>query len=80
MKYLFIFLFLSPINNTYFEYNKPCGQYYTLEQNTPIQFYIPDQLCWTNGKVIYLWGYYPMIYSDYGLVHFNDVIWETRYE
>ena len=80
MKYVYILLLMSVPLNSYINNNKPCGQQYALEQNTPLWFYIPDQLCWTRGETIYLWGYYPMIYSDYGLVHFNDVIWETRYE
>jgi hypothetical protein len=81
MKYIYILLLLSiSPNNSYINYNKPCGQHYTLEQNTPVWFCIPDQLCWTKGKVIYLWGYYPIISSNHGLINFNDVIWETKYE
>ena len=80
MKYIYILLLLSIPLNSCVNYNKPCGQHYTLEQNIPVWFCIPDQLCWTKGKVIYLWGYYPMISSNHGLINFNDVIWETRYE
>jgi len=58
----------------------PISQHYTLSQNTPIWFCIPDELGWTRGSVIYLWGYYPMIQSEYPLKDFNDVVWETRYE
>jgi len=58
----------------------PIGQHYTLQPNTPIYFCIPDELGWTRGSVVYLWGYYPMIYSEIGLKDFNDVVWETRYE
>jgi len=78
MKYLYILL-LIPIN-LYIGYNKPCSQHYTLKHDTPVWFYIPDELCWTKGRVIYLWNYYPMISSNHGLMEFNDVIWETRYE
>lgn len=78
MKYLYILL-LVPLN-LYIDYNKPCGQHYSLTQNTPLWFYIPDQLCWTRGEAVYLWGYYPMISSSHGLIEFNDVIWEKRYE
>ena len=80
MKHIYILLLLIIPFNRYVNYNKPCSQHYTLEQNTPIWFCIPDQLCWAKGKVIYLWGYYPIISSDYGLINFNNVIWETRYE
>ncbi len=78
VKYIYILL-LVPLN-LYIHHNEPCGQHYTLQPNTPIYFCIPDELGWTRGDVIYLWGYYPMIYSEVGLKHFNDVVWETRYE
>lgn len=77
MKYLyFLILLLIP----FYIYDKPYGQHYSLSSNTPIWFYIPDQLPYTKGKVIYLWGYYPMIKSKYGLIEFNDAIWEIGYE
>jgi hypothetical protein len=59
------------------EYNKPCGQHYSLIQNTPVWFYIPDQLCWTRGETIYLWGYYPVIFSKdlNKTFEFNEVEW-----
>jgi hypothetical protein len=55
-------------------------QHYTLPQSTPVWFYVPDELCWTRGETIYLWGYYPMIHSGVGLKSFNDVVWEIGYE
>jgi hypothetical protein len=58
----------------------PIGQHYTLQHNTPVWFCVPDELGWTRGNAVYLWGYYPMIHSKIGLMEFNDVIWETRYE
>lgn len=58
----------------------PIGQHYTLQHNTPVWFCVPDEIGWTRGNVIYLWDYYPMIYSEVGLKDFNDVVWETRYE
>lgn len=66
---------LLPLN-FYLMRDNPYSQHYTLKQDTPVWFYIPDQLCWTRGKTIYLWGYYPMISSSYGLIEFNNVIWE----
>jgi hypothetical protein len=61
-------------------YNQPYRQYYKLPDYTPIWFCIPDELGWTRGNVIYLWGYYPMIQSEYPLKDFNDVVWEVAYE
>jgi hypothetical protein len=58
----------------------PISQHYALQPNTPIWFCIPDELGWTRGNVIYLWGYYPMIRSEYPLKDFNDVVWEVAYE
>jgi len=74
-KILSIVLLLITLN-----YNKPISQHYTLPEHTPIWFYIPDELGWTRGKTVYLWGYYPMIHSRAGLKDFKDVVWETRYE
>jgi hypothetical protein len=79
MKYIYMLLMLIPIN-TYLNNNKPCSQHYTLTYNTPVWFCIPDQLCWTRGKIIYLWNYYPIISSGHGLIEFNDVVWEIGYE
>jgi hypothetical protein len=58
----------------------PLGQHYTLENNTPVWFYIPDELGWTRGKVVYLWGYYPMVSSDNGLKDFKNIVLEIGYE
>lgn len=69
MKYIYSFILLIPL----------CQQY-TLQQSTPIWFYIPDECGWTKGEVVYLWGYYSMIYSEIGLMDFKNVVWETRYE
>jgi hypothetical protein len=58
----------------------PIGQHYTLEPNTPVWFCIPDELSWTRGNVVYLWGYYPMVSSEKGLKDFKDINWEIGYE
>ena len=58
----------------------PIGQQYALQPNTPIWFYIPDELGWTRGNVVYLWGYYPMVSSEKGLKDFKDINWEIGYD
>jgi len=56
------------------------GQHFYLKQDTPVWFHIPDQMGWTKGRTIILWGYYPMINYKYGVMEFNDVVWEIGYE
>jgi hypothetical protein len=69
MKYIYSLILLIPL----------C-QHYTLQQGSPIWFYISDECGWTKGEVIYLWGYYPMVHSNMGLKDFKDINWEIGYE
>lgn len=80
MKYIVLTLLSFVSLNICLNQNSPCMQHYTLPQSTPVWFYVPDELCWTRGETIYLWGYYPMIHSGVGLKSFNDVVWEIGYE
>lgn len=70
MKYLYILLLLIA----------PLSQHYALQQNTPVLFCIPDELGWTRGCVVYLWGYYPIIYSEIGIYEFKNTVWDVAYE
>lgn len=41
--------------------SKPLCQQYTLKQSDPVWFYKPDEIGWTKGEVLYLWGYHPVV-------------------
>jgi len=66
---------LNPLykNNT----SKPLCQEYTLKQSDPVWFYKPDEIGWTKGEVVYLWGYHPVIHSKNlnKTFQFHEVDW-----
>lgn len=78
-------LVLNPIHKKNIEKlkeTKPLAQQYTLNQSDPIWFYKPDEIEWTRGEVVYLWGYHPVIFSkDHNKIFgFHEVEWTNRYE
>lgn len=64
------------------QHDKPVAQQYTINQSDPIWFYKPDEIGWTRGEVLYLWGYHPVIFSKdlNKTFKFHEVEWTTRYE
>jgi len=68
-------LFLDPAHKKNIE--KPLAQQYTLKLSDPILFYKPDEIGWTRGQLLYLWGYYPVIFSKdlNKTFEFNEVEW-----
>lgn len=78
-------VFLNPIHKKNIEKlkeTKLLAQQYTLNQSDPIWFHKPDEIGWTRGEVIYVWGYHPEIHSKElnKTFQFNEVEWTTRYE
>jgi hypothetical protein len=69
-------------NRKKLQQNKPVAQQYTLNQSDPIWFYKPDEIGWTRGEVVYLWGYHPVIFSKdlNKTFKFHEVEWTTGYE
>ena len=65
----FVIFFVFALDTTYkknikqFKQDQPAAQQYTLNQSDPIWFYKPDEIGWTKGEVVYLWGYHPVIHS-----------------
>lgn len=82
---LFCAIILNPIHKKNIEKlqeTKLLAQQYTLNQSDPILFHKPDEIGWTRGEVIYVWGYHPEIHSKElnKTFQFNEVEWTTRYE
>jgi hypothetical protein len=82
---IFCVVILNPIhkkNIAELKETKPLAQQYTLNQSDPIWFYKSDEIGWTRGEVIYLWGYHPVIFSKdlNKTFKFNEVEWTNRYE
>lgn len=75
---------LNPIHKKNIEKlkSKPLAQQYTLNHSDPIWFYKPDEIGWTRGQVIYLWGYHPEIHcKDLNKTfQFHEVEWTIAYE
>jgi hypothetical protein len=61
---------------------KPLVQQYLLNQSDPVWFYKPDELEWTKGEVIYLWGYHPVVYSKQlnKTFKFHEIEWTVGNE
>ena len=57
-----VVLMLNPVHENNIE--KPLAQQYVLKQSDKIWFCKPDEMGWTRGQVLYLWGYYPVIFSQ----------------
>ena len=71
---------LNPLHKKNIEqlhHDKPLCQQYKLNQFDQIWFYKPDEIGWTRGQVLYLWGYYPVIFSQdlNKSFEFNEVKW-----
>lgn len=62
--------------------DKPAAQQYVLNQSDPIWFCKPDKIGWTKGEVLYLWGYYPVIFSKdlNKTFEFKEVEWAVGHE
>lgn len=62
--------------------SKPLAQQYLLNQSDPVWFYKPDELEWTKGEVIYLWGYHPVVYSKQlnKTFKFHEIEWTVGNE
>lgn len=76
---------LNPIHQKNIEKlrcDKPLAQQYTLKSSDPLWFYKPDEIGWTRGQVLYLWGYHPIIYSEdlNKTFEFKDVEWMVGHE
>lgn len=59
---VFVAIVLNPVHEKNIE--KPLAQQYVLKQSDKIWFCKPDEIGWTKGQVLYLWGYYPVIFSQ----------------
>ena len=72
---LFAVFCLNPIykKNT----SKPLCQQYTLKQSDPVWFYKPDEIGWTKGEVLYLWGYHPVVHCKQlnKIFNFHEIEW-----
>jgi hypothetical protein len=76
---------LNPVHKKNIEklkQDKPLCQQYTLNQSDQIWFYKSDEIGWTKGEVVYLWGYHPVIVSKESnkIFKFHEVEWMVRYE
>lgn len=62
--------------------SKPLAQQYLLNQSDPVWFCKPDKIGWTKGEVLYLWGYYPVIFSKdlNKTFEFKEVEWAVGHE
>lgn len=56
--------FVHKKNMTKLQKTKPLCQQYTLKQSDPVWFYKPDEIGWTKGEVVYLWGYHPVVHCE----------------
>lgn len=75
---VFIAIVLNPLHKKNIEKPlKPLSQQYALKQSDQILFCKPDEMGWTRGQVLYLWGYYPVIFSQdlNKIFEFKDVEW-----
>jgi hypothetical protein len=72
---IFCAVVLNPVHKKNIE--RLPAQHYTLKSSDPIWFYKPDEIGWTKGEVLYLWGYYPVIFSEdlKKTFQFNEVEW-----
>jgi hypothetical protein len=55
--------------------SEPRGREYALRHGDAVLFWIPDERQPAYGKVLYLWGYFPVIYSGGRTFRFCDVQW-----
>lgn len=82
---IFCYEVLNPIHKNNIEklrYDKPLAQQYTLKSSDPLWFCKPDEIGWTKGEVVYLWGYYPVIFSQElnKTFEFKEVEWTVGNE
>lgn len=82
---VFTVFVLNPVHKQNIEklkQTKPLAQQYNLNQSDPIWFYKPDEIGWTRGEVVYLWGYHQVIFSKdlNKTFKFHEVEWTTRHE
>jgi hypothetical protein len=76
----FVAIVLNPVHKKNIEklrYSKPLAQHYTLKSSDTIWFYKSDEIGWTRGQVLYLWGYHPVIFSKdlNKTFQFHEVEW-----
>jgi hypothetical protein len=76
----FVGIVIDPLHKKNIEqlkYSEPQSQHHILKSSDPIWFYKADEIGWTRGQVLYLWGYYPVIFSKdlNRTFQFNEVEW-----
>jgi hypothetical protein len=72
---LFGVFILNPLHKN--NISQPLCQQYTLKQSDQVWFYKPDEICWTKGEVLYLWGYHPVVYCKQlnKTFNFHEIEW-----
>ena len=79
---IFVLNLLHKKNIEKLQQDKPLCQQYTLSQSDPVWFYKPDEIGWTKGEVVYLWGYHCVIFSKdlNKIFEFHEVEWMVKNE